>query len=180
VDFPERVETERLLLRWPTDADAEEIFARYASDPVVTRYMMWKPHRSVEETREYLKKKEAERESSGGKGWLLTLKTDGLLVGMIGCRPVESHILQFGYCLAQDMWGRGFATEAARALVDVWLDMPDIWRVQAHCDLENVASARVLEKAGLSREGTLRRFIVAPNTGPVPRDVYVYARVREQ
>jgi [ribosomal protein S5]-alanine N-acetyltransferase len=59
------------------------------------------------------------------------------------------------------------------------LDRPDIWRLQAFCDLENRASARVLEKAGLTLEGILRRYMVFPNLGDVPRDVYCYAKVRE-
>jgi len=48
----------------------------------------------------------------------------------------------------------------------------------AVCDVENIASARVMEKAGLSREGVLRRWLVHPNLGPEPRDCYGYARVR--
>ena len=63
--------------------------------------------------------------------------------------------------------------------MDVWLEPPTIWRVQAYCDLENVAPARVLEKAGLVREGLLRKYSSCPNLGSTPCDVFVYARVRE-
>jgi [ribosomal protein S5]-alanine N-acetyltransferase len=63
--------------------------------------------------------------------------------------------------------------------VPLWLAAPSVWRVQAYCDPENGASARVLEKAGLVREGLLRRYIVTPNLGDEPRDVYVYALVRD-
>ena len=56
---------------------------------------------------------------------------------------------------------------------------PDLWRIQAYCDTENNASARVLEKAGLKLEGTLRRYLVLPNLGTDPRDVFMYAKVRE-
>jgi RimJ/RimL family protein N-acetyltransferase len=69
-------------------------------------------------------------------------------------------------------------TEAARALVSETLARPAIWRVWAVCDVDNTASARVLEKAGLEREGTLRRYIVHPAVSPEPRDVHLYARVR--
>jgi RimJ/RimL family protein N-acetyltransferase len=88
-------------------------------------------------------------------------------------------IFQFGYCLARDAWGRGFATEAATAIVSKSLDQPEIWRVQAFCDVENRASARVLEKCGLVREGTLRRYMVMPNMSDIPRDMYCFAKVRE-
>ena len=55
---------------------------------------------------------------------------------------------------------------------------PSIWRVQAFCDVENRASVRVLEKSGLTLEGTLRRYMVLPNLGDIPRDLCCYAKVR--
>jgi RimJ/RimL family protein N-acetyltransferase len=55
---------------------------------------------------------------------------------------------------------------------------PTIWRIQAFCDVENRASARVLEKAGLTFEGTLRRYMVLPNLSDAPRDMLCYAKVR--
>jgi RimJ/RimL family protein N-acetyltransferase len=176
--FPERIETERLRLRWPQEADAEEMFARYTSDPVVARYMLWSPHKSAEGTREWLRSKLPDRELGRTFNWLIRLRSDGTLLGSIGC-GVDKHTVQFGYCLAQDAWGNGYATEASRALVPLWSAAPSVWRVQAYCDPENVASVRVLEKAGLVREGLLRRYIVTPNLSDEPRDVYVYARVRE-
>jgi ribosomal-protein-alanine N-acetyltransferase len=53
-----------------------------------------------------------------------------------------------------------------------------VYRIWATCDTDNVASARVLEKAGLRREGTLHRWSVKPNIGPEPRDAFVFAKVR--
>ena len=69
--------------------------------------------------------------------------------------------------------------KAAAAFVDAVMAQPMIWRIQAFCDVENVASARVLQKIGLTFEGTLRRYMVLPNLGDVPRDVRCYARVRD-
>jgi RimJ/RimL family protein N-acetyltransferase len=54
-----------------------------------------------------------------------------------------------------------------------------LWRVQAYCDVEHRASARVLEKAGLTLEATMRRYLVLPNLGTEPRDVFLYAKVRD-
>jgi [ribosomal protein S5]-alanine N-acetyltransferase len=178
LNFPEEVETERLRLRWPTEADAEEIFARFASDPEVTRYMLWKPHRSVEDTYAFLRKRDTDPVIAGGQRWLLRLKTTGLLLGMIGCRRIEPHVLQFGYCLARDSWGQGYATEATRAMVPIWIALPEIERVQAFCDPTNVASAKVLERSGLQYEGTLRRYVVSPNFDNEARDARLYAAVK--
>ena len=176
--WPERIETERLVLRWTQESDAEEIFARYATDPDVVRYLLWKPHKSVEETRAWIRGRVADREAGLTFNWLLLLRESGQILGSIGC-SVDKHVVQFGYCLGRDAWNKGYATEAAQTLVPLWLSTSGIWRVQAYCDLENVASARVLEKAGLTSEGTLRRYAISPNLSDEPRDVLMYARVRE-
>jgi [ribosomal protein S5]-alanine N-acetyltransferase len=55
---------------------------------------------------------------------------------------------------------------------------PDVWRIGDVCDVENVGSARVMEKAGLTREGLLRRWMMHPNVSDAPRDCFIYARVR--
>ncbi|HMK37743.1 MAG TPA: GNAT family protein, partial [Bacteroidota bacterium] len=71
------------------------------------------------------------------------------------------------------------ATEAVGAVCS-WADSePDIFRVWAVCAVDNPASVRVLEKAGMTREGILRRWAVFPNIDGVPRDCYSYARVRD-
>ena len=69
-------------------------------------------------------------------------------------------------------------SEAVRLLVTWAMQQSPIFRVRAVCDTANLASARVLEKAGLEREGILRRWIVHPNISSEPRDCFVYARVR--
>ncbi len=175
--FSEQIEFERLLLRCPSEADAEEMFARYAQDPEVCRYMSWTPHASVSGTREYIQRCIEQRQLGSSCNWLIYPRCGGPLLGSVGF-AVKQHLVQFGYCLARDAWGQGYATEAARAIVATALADSAVWRVQAYCDVENRASARVLEKAGLTFEGTLRRYLVLPNLGDVPRDVHVYARVR--
>lgn len=176
MSFPRELFTERLHLRPPAEADAERIFARYAHDPQVSRYMSWLPHCSVDDTREYLCRIVNENEQGASAGYLIFCRESGELVGSIGGRLIGS-LIQFGYCLARDAWGRGIATEAARAFVAEAIMQPGIWRVQAFCDVENRASARVLEKAGLTLEGTLRRYMVMPNLGGAPRDMLCYAIV---
>ena len=82
-----------------------------------------------------------------------------------------------GYCLAEAAWGRGYATEAARALLQWAFDTLDLNRVQAETDTRNAASARVLEKLGFVREGTLREDCVV--NGEVS-DSWVYGLLRRQ
>jgi ribosomal-protein-alanine N-acetyltransferase len=110
--------------------------------------------------------------------WLVYPRDDGPLLGSIGCK-LDGHLVQFGYYYARDTWGRGYATEAARALVHLWLSEPAAWRFQAYCDPENIASAHVLEMSGLTCEGTLRKYMLTPNLSDIPRDVLCYSVVRE-
>ncbi|MSU71119.1 MAG: N-acetyltransferase [Opitutus sp.] len=76
------------------------------------------------------------------------------------------------------MLGYGFAAEALTFLVEWALAQSTIWRAWAFCDVENPGSVRVMEKAGMVREGVLRRWHVCPTLGPEPRDCIVCAKVR--
>jgi RimJ/RimL family protein N-acetyltransferase len=170
--------TERLRLRPPELSDAENIFARYGQDALVCRYMSWTPHRSIDDTYAFLRRIIDDNAQGTSAGWLIFSQASGQLLGSVG-GAIQNQRVQFGYCLARDAWGRGYATEAARTFVEAVMGDPAIWRIQAFCDVENRASARVLEKIGLAFEGTLRRYLVLPNLGDIPRDVHCYARVRE-
>lgn len=177
--FPLQHLTPRLQLHPPTPADAELVFARYSHDPQVARYLSWKPHRTVDETRTYLQQRIDDNAAGRWAGYLIFARDSGNLLGAVGGK-MDGATLQFGYCLARDAWGRGYATEAARAFVAIALTLPEIWRVQALCAVANRASARVLEKVGLQFEGTLRRYMVLPNLGEAPRGVHCFAAVRDE
>ncbi len=176
---PDRIATERLLLRRPSLSDAPAIFQRYATDGEVTRFLSWRPHHDQEETRAFLELC-LEGWDAGSKHNFVIARKDRpeQALGMIDMRR-KGHVVEFGYVLARSEWGRGFMPEALGGLVALALDQPPIWRVQALCDAENLASARVMEKAGLSFEGRLRRYLVHPNIDPAPRDSFLYARTRE-
>ncbi len=170
--------TERLVLRPPTEVDAERIFVRYGQDQEVCRYMSWTPHRSIDDTLTFLRRITSDNAEGRSLGFLIFSRQSSELLGSVG-GSIEMHRMQFGYCLARDAWGRGYATEAAAAFVPAALAIPGLIRIQAFCDVENRSSAHVLEKIGLELEGTLRRYMVLPNLGDEPRDVYCYAKLRE-
>ena len=176
---PAALETPRLRLRAPVVEDAAAIFDAYTQDAEVARYTTWSPHRSLDETRKFLDQYcEAGRKAGTVLSWLITMSEGGYVAGMIDFRLTACRA-EVGYVLAQRYWGRGFMTEAAGAVVEWVIAQPEIHRVWATVDLENVASQRVLEKVGMVREGVLRRWLVFPNLGPVPRDVWSFARIRE-
>jgi RimJ/RimL family protein N-acetyltransferase len=170
--------TKRLRLRPPAETDAKRIFSRYGQDAEVCRYMCWTPHRSISDTLSFLRRIVCENNEGKSIGYLIFELKSGELLGSIG-GAIERHKMQFGYCLARDAWGKGFATEAVGVFIETVMKDSSLWRLQAFCDVENRASARVLEKAGLTLEGTLRRYLVLPNLGDAPRDVFCFAKVRE-
>jgi RimJ/RimL family protein N-acetyltransferase len=177
VTAPETFATPRLLLRPPRMSDALAIFSNYAQDSEATRYLIWRPHKNIHETEEFLDRYAADRGMDGDFPWAITLTAGGELIGMVGLR-IRGFKADLGYVLGRPWWGRGYATEAVRPIVDWALSQPSVYRVWAMCDVDNLASARVLEKVGMSREGIMRRSQMHPNVSDEPRDSYCYAIVK--
>jgi RimJ/RimL family protein N-acetyltransferase len=175
--IPPVITTARLRLRLPSLEDAPAILTEYASDPEVTRFVRWRPHRSVAETDAFLVRTIAAIEAGTEAQWVVERHGVDRLIGMIGFR-LTGHAAELGYVLARDCWGQGYATEAGRAVVDWALTQAHLHRVWAVCDVDHRAAARVLEKLGMEREGRLRRWSVLPNVSAAPRDCWCYARVK--
>jgi ribosomal-protein-alanine N-acetyltransferase len=173
---PEIFTTERLRLRSPRRSDAKAIFTSYAHDPEVTRYLTWTPHRTVEETRQFVTRCVNGWQTGTEYTWLICL-SDDTVIGCITLR-MDRWKADVGYGLARAFWGRGYATEALRALAAWTLQQPEIFRLWAVCDVENRASARVMEKVGMQKEGVLRKWIRHPNRDEAPRDCLSYALVK--
>lgn len=174
---PRELRTARLVLRIPRLDDAPAIFEGYAQDPEVTRYLCWPPHRDLAVTQGFVRGRLAAWEQGHDLTWAITRPGEDRCLGMIGIR-LDGFKADIGYVLARAFWGHGLMSEAARAVADWGLSLPAVYRVWAMCDVDNRASARVLEKCGMNFEGVLHRFIVHPAVGPEPRDCRCYARVR--
>ena len=154
---PPRLETGRLILRALTPDDAPAIFA-YSSDPEVTRYLVWDAHRSVKDTEAFLDLTMGRYESGDAPDWGMVYKGDGRLVGTSGFVAWEREHAraEVGYVLHRDYWGMGLTAEALGALFSFGFRSMDLNRIEARCFAENTASARVMEKAGMTYEGTMR------------------------
>lgn len=171
---PERIETERLILRKLRMQDAPDIFTAYAQDPEVTRYLTWRPHQSVEETYRFVEQMLKHWEAGRTYAYAITAKDADTIIGMIAMHP-DGYRLAIGYVLAREHWGKGYIPEVARALIDWALQQPSVQRVYATTDVENDASRRVLEKVGMECEGVFPKYMVHPNISAAPRDSYMYA-----
>jgi ribosomal-protein-alanine N-acetyltransferase len=175
---PESLATRRLLLRKPCAEDAPLIFEAYAQDPEVTRYLTFRPHGDVNEALEAVNRFLEGWRSGKSYCWLLIRRDGGELVGAISAR--EDQGINLGYLVARPFWGQGYMTEALGAVVAWAFSVPSTFRVWAVCDLENHASARLLERNGFCREGVLKKWSIHPNVSAIPRDCYCYAKVRDE
>ncbi|HEY8519442.1 MAG TPA: GNAT family N-acetyltransferase [Gammaproteobacteria bacterium] len=173
---PATLRTARLLLRRPVAADADAVFARFASDADVTRYLSWRRHITLEDTRAFIAMSEAQWDSSPAGPYLIERAEDGLLLGSTGLACDGPSRAETGYVLARDAWGQGFATEALQAMVEL-APTVGVRRLYALCHTEHAASARVLEKCGFVRERVLPRHVEFPNLAPGElADVFCYVR----
>jgi len=170
------LQTARLRLRPFAEADTEAIYA-LLSNAYVLRYWDAPPWRERARAERFIATcKEMSEEGSGAR-LVIERAADNAFIGW--CCLVkwnsEYRSATMGYCLDSAAWGQGFATEAASALLKWAFDTLPLNRVQAETDTRNLASARVLEKLGFAREGTLREDCIVD--GEVS-DTWVYGLLR--
>lgn len=145
------IETERLILRPLEVSDAEHIFKAWASDPRVTKFMIYTTHESAETTKEWLESVVQNAEDENNKEYEIgfQLKESGKLIGSGGAyyKP-EFDRWSLGYNIAFDYWHQGYTSEAMKALVDN-LSKMGIKRFISDHAVDNPNSGRVMEKIGL-------------------------------
>jgi [ribosomal protein S5]-alanine N-acetyltransferase len=173
VQPPQCFATARLRLRPICATDAGGVF-RYAADAEATRFMIFRRHGALAESEAFVRRCETCWRDGSAFPWAISLAATGEFVGGIELR-INPPKADFGYILCRDYWGRGLATEAASHVVRWALAQPQIFRVWATCHPANLASARVLEKSGLTFEGRLARWEPRPNLGEEAGDSLVYA-----
>ena len=171
-----RLHSARLTLRPFTPADTDAIFAVMSKSRVM-RYWdspAWKERAQAER---FIAN--AARGEQEGTDVRLAIERDGVLIGQCGFfrwNPTFRSAA-IGYCLDDSAWGQGFGTEAVSAVLGWAFETLDLNRVQAELDTRNPASARLLEKLGFVREGTLREDCIVD--GEVS-DSWIYGLLRRQ
>lgn len=153
--------TPRLRLRPFTPADRDDLFALHA-DAEVMRFWDSAPWSDLTQADAFLARCSVLQEEGSGARVAIQRRDDGGFVGWCGLQRwnPDNRTANLGYVLAKSAWGRGFATEAAGALLAWAFETMDLNRVEAQADTRNDASAHVLEKLGFVREGTLREHVI--------------------
>lgn len=157
-ELPERVETERLILRNRTVADAEAIFD-FASRPEVSYPAGFPPVKTLKEEIYYLEHLLPERNQKDNlpAGYGIVVKGTDTVIGSVDFNHRhEDDVLEIGYTLHPDYWGRGYVPEAARASIDLAFKELDLHKIELTCFGYNVQSQRVAEKLGFALEARIR------------------------
>ena len=152
------LETERLRLRKLTMRDAQDIFD-YSRDPLVAKYVLWEAHRSIGESRAYLRYMLRKYRNTEPASWGIELKSSGRIIGTIGFMWIQSDnaAAEVGYSLARAQWGKGIMTEALQAVIAYGFNSLRLNRIEAIHEPENPASGAVMRKCGMQFEGRLRQ-----------------------
>lgn len=169
--------TKHLILRRFETKDAADMFANWANDPLVTRYLTWLPHVEQDVTRRVVRLWTEGYRDANFYQWAVELRLTGQVVGSISVFDILEDVMkgETGYCLSRKYWGKGYMTEALSAVVRFCFDEVGFSRIQAMHDARNPASGRVMIKSGLMYEGRLHRY--ARNGLGEIVDVDMYAAV---
>lgn len=171
------LDTPRLLLRPFSEADIPAI-VHFLNDPAIAEMTLNVPYPYDEEkARGWLAIQQQERDAGTGDTFAIVRKKDAQLAGAIDIRPNARHKKAvIGYWIGKPHWGQGYATEAARAIIRYGFETLGLNRIYATHFAENPASGRVMQKIGMTYEGTLRQDVLK---GERFRDHAVYAILRE-
>ena len=176
-DLP-TIETERLLLRKITLNDASDMF-EYASNPEVSEYTMWSTHVSIEDTKYFLKSLTKMYKKRELVDWGIVHKAEKKFIGT--CGFVEWSMThsraEIGYALSARYWSEGYMSEAVNAIIEFGFREMLLNRVMGRCEVNNIASARVMEKVGMQLEGILRQQLFVKGKY---WDLKIYSILREE
>ena len=152
-----RFETKRLILRRIEESDYEDMF-EYSADAEVTKYLTWKPHANIEETKNYLA--DLQKKYNDGKffDWGIVYKETGKLIGTCGFTSINinKNICEAGYVLAKNYWGMGIMSEALECVMDFAFNYFGFDKVEARFLEGNDNSKKVMQKAGMTYDRTER------------------------
>lgn len=140
------------------------MFKNWANDSETTKFLSWKPHSSVEVTKEILEKWGNEY-NNNIYNWAIDLKEIGEVIGSICIVKLDekNYSCEIGYCTSRIYWGKGIMSESLKAVIDYLFSKVGFNRIVAKHDTNNVASGKVMLKSGMKYEGTLRQVEIRDN-----------------
>ena len=147
------LQTPRLLLRRHMPEDAGVLSENFGTDAAMIRYSGWNPYATQEQARETVQRFIDSYVDPRFYGW--AIECEGRMIGTIGAYDFdpEKNQIEVGFSIERVSWGKGYAAEALRAVLEYLTIQEGIAHVTAWCASDNVASSRTLEKAGMRFSG---------------------------
>lgn len=155
-EFVEPIRTERLVLRQLAAGDLEDVYA-WMSDPAVAEYQLYEP-RTREQVAEHLAKAEAATSIAVDDDWIeFGIQLDDRIIGCIffNLKSVADSTAEIGWALTAAHQGKGYAREAASAVLTLAFDTLELHRVYAELDPRNAPSIVLCERLGMRHEAHL-------------------------
>ena len=174
MSLPSFFYSNRLTLRSINISDHELIYDSWACDPEVAKYTPRRVHNSKEDTKKYILECIDKKKASTEFTYIAWETGKDIPVGCLSLRP-RTHMVEVGYLISQANWRKGFATEMVSKSIEIIFSSTSFIRIWAYCDIDNLASVRVMQKAGMREEGILRSWAIHPNISNIPRDVRVFS-----
>ena len=146
------IETDRLILRRMTDEDALDMYNHWASDPLVPRYFTWDIHENIDVTKSLIKNWVAQYDDPFCFHWIIYCKELEHTIGTVYIDDIdrESGNGVISCILSRECWGKGFAAEITKAVVNYAFEKAGFEKIFAHHHEDNIASGKALLKAGFS------------------------------
>ena len=173
-----KIEGTKINLRYHLSSDAVSIF-RYASDEAISRHTFIPHPYTIKDAHEFIKLSGSARRKKVAYHYGIEDKETGQIIGGIGLEAIDRvhHKGEIGYWVARPFWRQGIMTEAISLILGLCFAEVELHRVYAHVFPDNIASMRVLEKVGFTREGLLRQ--AAMKNGSFV-DTYIYSILEDE
>ena len=174
------LETDRLILRRFVIEDAEAMYRNWASEDEVSKFLTWPTHSDVGETKTLLSSWIVNYEKPDFYNWAIELKEIGEVIGnisVVGAIDEKVAGADLGYCMGTKWWGQGIMPEAGKAVIRYLFEEVGCNRIAAVHAKDNPKSGRVMQKIGMTYEGTLRQAAIC-NHGVI--DAVWYSILRDE
>ena len=160
----ENLETARLFLRCIEKRDVQDLYDNVLCDNRVAEFLMWKPVSNLKEARKCVNRWiRNNKKKDVFNRWVIVEKESTKVIGYIGAFSYNknSKIISVGYTIGYNYWGKGYATEVLNELITYLFNKAPISinKIEGRCAVDNIASAKVMEKCGMRKEGIIMQAL---------------------
>ena len=174
------LETERLILRKYKIEDAQGMYENWGSDPKCNIYLPWELHENVEQTKEIITEW-ISLYKEDKFNWIIELKEMNEVIGGINIVRLNkrANICEIGYCIGSKFWNKGYTTEALKKVIEFLFEECKLYLIEASHHKTNIASGKVMEKAGMIKECELRTRVLNRETNEL-ENLVVHSITKEE